>query len=238
MPVGELDYSVALQEKADNRYSMTPWLVGVAADADPERRGSPRIPEARHMAKKWLKNSCVHGDCKSSPSSCWEPVLGLSRTTVPRCWDGDVVEERSKQDHTLIHTHELLDLDRISRIVVVWQTESDTLAHEHNELGRSLLVSAPWSWALDELLVSMMGYRSHHDGRPPQIAVFYALVSWIVQDCCEVTHIIVRGSFLILNFTPWSPNDRERKVDADIPGNSFVEYTSQCQLYHTSRECR
>ena len=28
------------------------------------------------------------------------------------------------------------------------------------------------------------------------------------------------GSFLILNFTPWSPNERERKVDSDIPGNA------------------
>lgn len=32
------------------------------------------------------------------------------------------------------------------------------------------------------------------------------------------THIIVRGSLRMRNFTPWSANDRDRKVDSIIPG--------------------
>jgi hypothetical protein len=43
----------------------------------------------------------------------------------------------------------------------------------------------------------------------------------------------VRGSFRILRRTPWSPNDRERKVDSDIPGKFLVAYTkfqrNECQ---------
>ena len=31
----------------------------------------------------------------------------------------------------------------------------------------------------------------------------------------------VRGSFLILNRTPWSPKERERKVDSAMPGKFF-----------------
>lgn len=38
------------------------------------------------------------------------------------------------------------------------------------------------------------------------------------------------GSFLILSFTPWSPNERERKVDSDIPGNARGVYTGSRQF--------
>ena len=37
----------------------------------------------------------------------------------------------------------------------------------------------------------------------------------------------VRGSFLILNRTPWSPKERERKVDSDMPGKFFEAKTSK-----------
>ena len=40
-----------------------------------------------------------------------------------------------------------------------------------------------------------------------------------------------RVSFLILNLTPWSPNDRERNVDSDIPGKFFAEYTGKDQSW-------
>lgn len=33
------------------------------------------------------------------------------------------------------------------------------------------------------------------------------------------------GSFRTLILTPWSPNDLERKVDSDMPGNRRGEYT-------------
>lgn len=39
-----------------------------------------------------------------------------------------------------------------------------------------------------------------------------------------------RGSFLILSFTPWSPNERERKVDSDIPGKARGVKTAECQV--------
>lgn len=41
-----------------------------------------------------------------------------------------------------------------------------------------------------------------------------------------------RGSFLILSFTPWSPKERERKVDSDIPGKARGVNTDSCQLGH------
>ncbi len=144
----------------------------------------------------------MHGDCKNGLSSCWEPVPGPAHMTVRGCWDGDAVEKMLKQGHALVHTHNLHDLDMISKIVAVWQMESDTQAHERSALGRSLLVWGPWSLALDELIASTTVDRSHQDGRPPRIVVSYTLVSGIFKIAAKFAYNIVRGSFLILNFTP------------------------------------
>ena len=40
------------------------------------------------------------------------------------------------------------------------------------------------------------------------------------------------GSFLILSFTPWSPKERDRKVDSDIPGNARGVNTENRQFGH------
>lgn len=42
----------------------------------------------------------------------------------------------------------------------------------------------------------------------------------------DYTHSNVRGSFLILNRTPWSPKDRDRNVDSFMPGKLLDGYTA------------
>lgn len=42
---------------------------------------------------------------------------------------------------------------------------------------------------------------------------------------CDERFTIVLGSFLMRNRTPWSPKDRERNVDSDIPGKFLAAYT-------------
>lgn len=49
----------------------------------------------------------------------------------------------------------------------------------------------------------------------------FAALSEHVQPIFRVTHISVRGSFRILNFTPWSAKERDRNVDSAIPGKFF-----------------
>jgi len=44
------------------------------------------------------------------------------------------------------------------------------------------------------------------------------------------THTRVRGSFLIRSRTPWSPKDRDKKVDSDIPGKFFAANTGNIQF--------
>lgn len=43
------------------------------------------------------------------------------------------------------------------------------------------------------------------------------------------THINVLGSFRILNFTPWSAKDLDKKVDSAIPWKLFGGDTAPCQ---------
>lgn len=43
------------------------------------------------------------------------------------------------------------------------------------------------------------------------------------------TYITVRGSFRILNLTPWSAKDLDRKVDSAIPGKLLGGDTVTCQ---------
>ena len=39
-----------------------------------------------------------------------------------------------------------------------------------------------------------------------------------------------RGSFLIRRRTPWSPKDRDRNVDSDIPGKALLVHTEPIRL--------
>lgn len=46
---------------------------------------------------------------------------------------------------------------------------------------------------------------------------FLTVVSDSASQDCLVTYM-VRGSLRMRSLTPWSANDRERKVDSSIPG--------------------
>lgn len=61
----------------------------------------------------------------------------------------------------------------------------------------------------------------------PAVAVSfaYSLATGPTSDGNSLSYRSVRGSFLILSRTPWSPNDRDKKVDSDIPGKFFDAYT-------------
>jgi len=49
------------------------------------------------------------------------------------------------------------------------------------------------------------------------------------------TYIIVRGSLRIRSFTPWSANERERKVDSIMPGKFLGGDTGEGQRLATTR---
>jgi hypothetical protein len=52
-------------------------------------------------------------------------------------------------------------------------------------------------------------------------SVSWRAVSHLNFSTEPATYIIVLGSLRIRNLTPWSANDRERKVDSIIPGKLF-----------------